>query len=67
MSIDSKIRIYKTCIMTYGTEACEDTKTKSMLRMAEMKILRNTEWRDRVRNTDIRERNTRYSKMGKAA
>lgn len=62
MRMDSKIKIYKTCvrpIMTYGIEAREDTnKTKSMLRVAEMKILRTIVGktrRDRVRNTEVRE------------
>ncbi|XP_057657401.1 uncharacterized protein LOC130894538 [Diorhabda carinulata] len=62
MRKDSKIRIYKTCIgpiMTYGTEVREDTnKTKTMLRVAEMKTLRTIVGktrRDRVKNTDIKE------------
>jgi len=44
MRKDSKVRIYKTCIrpiMTYGIETRQETnKTKSMLRVAEMKTLR---------------------------
>lgn len=62
MRMDSKIKIYKTCVrpaMTYAIEAREDTnKTKSMLRVAEMKVLRaitGKTRRDHVRNTDIRE------------
>ncbi|XP_056637705.1 uncharacterized protein LOC130445842 [Diorhabda sublineata] len=62
MRIDSKIRIYKTCIrpiMTYGTDVREDTnKTKQMLRVAEMKTLRTIvgkTQRNRVRNTDVKE------------
>lgn len=62
MGTDSKVKIYKTCIrpiMTYGIEVREDTnKTKSMLRTAEMKILRTILGKtrlDRIRNTDIRD------------
>ena len=62
MRKDSKIKIYKTCvrpIMTYGIEAREETtKTKSMLRVAEMRNLRTIigkTRRDRIRNTDIRQ------------
>lgn len=63
MRIDSKVKIYKTCvrpIMTYGIEVREETtKTKSMLRVAEMKILRSIlgkTRRDRVRNDVIRDK-----------
>lgn len=62
MRIDSKVKIYKTCvrpIMTYGIEAREETtKTKSMLRVTEMKTLRSIlgkTRRDRVRNEVIRD------------
>ena len=62
MGTDSKIKIYKTCIrpiMTYGIEIREETnKTKSMLRVAEMKNLRTIMGktrRDRIRNTNIRQ------------
>lgn len=62
MSIESKVRVYKTCvrpILTYGIETRADTnKTKCMLRTAEMKTLRSIAGktiRDRVRNTTIRE------------
>lgn len=62
MRWDSKVKIYKTCIrpiMTYGIETREETnKTKSMLRVAEMKTLRTIMGktrRDRIKNTDIRE------------
>ena len=62
MRTDSKIKIYKTCIrpiMTYGIEIREETnKTKSMLRVAEMKNLRTIMGktrRDRIRNTNIRQ------------
>ncbi|XP_030763151.1 uncharacterized protein LOC115887795 [Sitophilus oryzae] len=45
--------------MTYGIETREETnKTKSMLRVAEMKTLRTIMGktrRDRIKNTDIRE------------
>ena len=61
MNIQSKVRIYKTCvrpIMTYGIESRADTvRTKSLLRTSEMKILRNITGktlRDRIRNTEIR-------------
>ncbi|XP_060520825.1 zinc finger protein 761-like [Cylas formicarius] len=57
-----KVRIYKTCIrpiMTYGIETREETnKTKSMLRVAEMKMLRaiaRKTRRDRIRNAEIRQ------------
>ena len=62
MRTDSKIIIYKTCIrpvVTYSTQVRKDTnKTKCMLSVAEMKILRTIvekTRRGRVRNTDIRE------------
>ena len=62
MSIESKVRIYKTCvrpILTYGIETRADTnKTKRMLRTAEMKTLRSIAGktlRDRVRSATIRE------------
>ncbi|XP_057667256.1 uncharacterized protein LOC130900574 [Diorhabda carinulata] len=62
MRKDSKVRIYKTCIkpiMTYGIETREETnKTKSMLRVAEMKMLRTKVGKTRVKRirfTDIRE------------
>ena len=58
----SKIRTYEACIRpmkTYGTEELEDiNKTKSMLRVTEMKTLRiivRKIRRDRVRHTDVRE------------
>jgi endonuclease/exonuclease/phosphatase family metal-dependent hydrolase len=63
MKMESKIRIYKTCvrpILTYGIESRADTtKTKSLLRVSEMKTLRTicgVTLRDRVRNTEIRRR-----------
>lgn len=44
MSLESKVRVYKTCVrpmMTYAIETrAETTKTKHLLRMTEMKILR---------------------------
>uniref|UniRef100_A0AAR5Q8Q0 Endonuclease/exonuclease/phosphatase domain-containing protein n=1 Tax=Dendroctonus ponderosae TaxID=77166 RepID=A0AAR5Q8Q0_DENPD len=62
MNIDSKVRIYKTCvrpILTYGIETRADTnKTKCMLRTAEMKTLRSIAGktlRDRVRSATIRQ------------
>ncbi|XP_019757717.1 uncharacterized protein LOC109536077 [Dendroctonus ponderosae] len=62
MSIDSKVRIYKTCvrpILIYGIETRADTnKTKCMLRTAEMNTLRSIAekaLRDRVRNATIKQ------------
>ena len=59
---EEKVRIYKTCILlilTYAGETRADTsKTKSMLRIIEIKILRNIAGctlRDRIKNTNIRE------------
>ena len=54
--IDSKIRIYKTCIrplMTYGTEMREGTnKMKSILRAFEKKTLRTIVGKTQSRNTN---------------
>lgn len=62
MNIESKVRIYKTCvrpILTYAAETRADTsKTKQMTRTTEMKTLRaitNLSLRDRVRSERIRE------------
>ena len=62
MSLESKIKIYRTCvrpIMTYGIEARADTKsTKRKLRTLEMRILRRSagfSLYDRQRNDHIRE------------
>lgn len=62
MRRDSKVRIYKTCvrpIMTYGIETRADTtRTKTLLRTAEMKTLRviaGKTLRDHERNANIRE------------
>ena len=59
--IQSKVRIYKTCIrpvMTYGIETRADTtRTKNLLRTTEMKTLRaiaGVSLRDRIRNEEIR-------------
>ena len=63
-----KIRIY-----TYGTEVRKDTnKTKSMLRVGEMKTLRTTVGGNKKKQSEKHRhqralRNTRYSEMGKAA
>lgn len=62
MRLESKVRVYKTCVrpvMTYAIETrAETTKTTHLLRTTEMRILRcitgNT-LRDRVRNEDIRD------------
>ena len=62
MTLESKVRIYKTCvrpIMTYAAETRADTaKTKRMLRTTEMKTLRaitGISLMDRVRNDTIRD------------
>uniref|UniRef100_A0AAR5QD25 Reverse transcriptase domain-containing protein n=1 Tax=Dendroctonus ponderosae TaxID=77166 RepID=A0AAR5QD25_DENPD len=62
MSIDSKVRIRKTCvrpILAFGIETRADTnKTKCMLRTAEMMTLRSIAGktlRDRVRSVTIRQ------------
>jgi len=62
MNIESKTRIYKTCIrpiLTYAAETRADTTvTKRMLRTTEMKILRsitNRTLRDRIRNSVTRD------------
>ena len=73
--INSKIRIYKTCIRlitTYGTEVRENTdKTKSMPRMTEMMTPRTTVGKTRRDNEKRRHqramRNTRYGEVGKTA
>jgi hypothetical protein len=61
MSTESKIRIYKICmrpILTYTAETqAETSKTKQLLRSAEMRVLRNIKGvilRDRIRSDDIR-------------
>lgn len=61
LSIETKSRIYKTCIrpvMTYGAETRAETSlTKRMLRTTEMKTLRTITGytlKDRQRSTDIR-------------
>ena len=63
ISIDSKVRIYKTCvrlIMTYAVETRAETRiTKRLLRTTEIKTLRQIigcTLRDRVRNDDIKQR-----------
>ena len=60
MSIESKTRIYKTCvrpIMTYATETrAETAATKQLLRTTEMKTLRSIlgkTFGDRVKNSNI--------------
>ena len=40
MSIESKTRIYKTCVRPIMTYATETAATKQMLRTTEIKILR---------------------------
>jgi hypothetical protein len=59
MSTESKIRIYKTCMrpmLTYAAEIQTGTsKTKQLLRSAEMRVLRNIKGvtlRDRIRNDE---------------
>lgn len=71
MNIDSKTRIYRTCvrpILTYGAETrCETNKTKQIMRTTEMKTLRmitGTSLRDRIRNTQIRE-DCKIAEVGK--
>ena len=61
MSMESKIRIYKTCvrpIMTYAIETrAEKTSTKQLLRTTEMRTLRSIagySLRDKQRNEEIR-------------
>lgn len=63
MSIESKVRIYKTCVrpvMTYAVETrAENSTTKRITRTAEMRVLRSIAGytlRDHQRNEDIRER-----------
>ena len=72
---NSKIRIYMTCIrptMTYGIKVREDTnKTKSMLRVIEMKT-QNNNGENKERESEKHRhqktmRNTRHSEMEKAA
>lgn len=61
LNIESKVKIYKTCvrpIMTYGADTRADTsQTKRLMRTAEMNTLRaivsKTRF-DRVRNQDVR-------------
>lgn len=62
MSTQSKVRIYKTVVrpvLTYATETrAETTRTKSIMRAAEMKTLRTIKGvslRDQIRSTAIRE------------
>lgn len=62
LNIDSKVRIYKSCIrpiMTYAVETRADTsKTKHLLRKTEMRVLRTITGktlRDRIRSETIRE------------
>ena len=61
MSIESKVKIYKTAvrpILTYAVETRADTsKTKQLLRTTEMNTLRTIigkTRRDRVKNVDVR-------------
>lgn len=59
MSMESKVRIYRTCVrpvLTYAAETrAETSHTKRLLRTTEMKVLRSIRGislRDRVRNED---------------
>ena len=75
MRTDCKIRIYKSCIrpiMTYGKEVREDiNKTKSVLRVAEMKTLKITVGENEERRSEKHRhqrtmRITKYSEVEKA-
>ena len=61
MSVDSKTKIYKTCVrpvFTYGIEARADTTvTQQLLQTAEMRVIRAIQGKtllDKIRNEDLR-------------